>query len=108
MLIEHMFDVNGPRLLVLPFSRESHDRDAAIFFFEDLGDPFGIAGAFEQRARVPLAAVGVEKIATVNVDRSREPLDRIGNRVDDVAPEQGGVGIGERLRPDRFDVLRVV
>jgi hypothetical protein len=43
---------------------------------------------FEQCFRIPFAAGGGKKIPAIDVDGARKSRQRIGRRVDDVAPER--------------------
>src|SRR5262245_22934303 len=73
--------------------------------FEASDGPLGIPGLLEQRFRVPFAPVrGIEEIPAVDVNGARQPVDRIGHRMDDVVPERLGVAHRERLRAGGFQL----
>src|SRR5215467_12306199 len=50
-----------------------------------------VVAGFLQAFRVPLAALGGEKVAAIDVDGAGQPADRIGDRMDDVAAERLGI-----------------
>src|SRR5687767_12777191 len=66
-----------------------------------------IPGLLDQRFRVPLAPLGSEKIAAVNMKSTGQARDRIGHRMDDVAPEQLGISLAQRFCARRLDLVAV-
>src|SRR5262245_10672894 len=74
-------------------------RGCGVRVFEASDGSLVIPGLLEQCFRVPLAPMrGVEKIPAVDVNGARQPVDRIGRRMDDVAPARLGVVHPERFR----------
>lgn len=53
--------------------------------------------------RIPLAALGSEEVASIDVDGAGQLVDRINDRMDDVGAERLGIADGQRLgsRPPR-------
>ena len=62
-----------------------------------------VVAAFDQRLRIPFAALGAEEVAAVDVERAGEARDRVGDRMDDVLPERYRVALAQRLCPRRLD-----
>src|SRR4051812_33844518 len=62
---------------------------------------------FDQRFRVPIALLGGEKIATVNMNGPGQARNRVQHRMDDVSPEQHRLTLTQGLGPRSLDLPRV-
>ncbi len=75
---------------------------------EGLEGPGHVEALFAERLGIPLAPIDAEEVAPVDVDRSRQAGDGVGDRVDDIGAEHHGVLHGERARPRGFDAAALL
>src|SRR3546814_1034645 len=55
-----------------------------------------VVALFQERLRVPFAAVDAEEIAAIDVEGAGQARDRIRHRVDDLLSERNGIPHAER------------
>src|SRR5262245_30731823 len=87
-----------------PSARQASAAQAGIGLFELAHRPRDVVGLFKQCFGIPFAARLVEKIAAVDVDRSRQARDWIGYRVDDVVAERFRVAFAQGLGACRLQL----
>ena len=59
----------------------------------------------KQGHRVPLAPLGAEKVSTVDVDGTGQPIDRVKNRMDNVVTQRFDVPLAQRFGTNRLDLI---
>src|ERR1700730_18656211 len=64
---------------------------------------FGIPALLGQGFRIPLAAFRSKKVASIDMNGSGQPRNRIGDGVNDVLPQGLGVPLAQRLRARGFE-----
>src|SRR5262249_14879234 len=93
-------DAAMPRLygVILLFLRQQ-----GIRFFKPARHLGAIERLFAKTLCVPFAARDAEKISAINMQRGRQPRDRIGDGVNDVAPQRLSVFCGKGARTCSFN-----
>src|ERR1043166_1145379 len=84
-------------------------RKSSVRLFKAADRAFGVERSFRQGFRVPLAPVrGIEEITAVDMDGAGQAGNRIGDRMNDVAPERRRVPRAQRRCAGRLDLARAV
>src|SRR5262245_17499832 len=68
-------------------------RQTTVGFVEILKCPCRIVRMLGQGLGVPLAARAGEEVAAVDMDRAGQTRDRVGDRVDDLAPQRHRIAL---------------
>src|SRR3546814_10123801 len=74
-----------------------------IRFLEQAHVLLYVVALFQERLRVPFAAVDAEEIAAIDVEGAGQARDRIRHRVDDLLSERNGIPHAERPGAGRPD-----
>ena len=84
--------------------RSSGGIDAGVRSVEEVHVLLDVVGLFKQRLVIPLAPLGVEEVAAIDVDGAGQPAQGIVDRVDDIGAKRGDILGAERGRARGADL----